>query len=356
MCVDAVYYTACWEKSQGEKMHAIIGSGRAAINHAYGMKENEEPILVCCDLSIEKAKAFAEKHGIPNYTDNYLEVLENSEITSVSVCTDHASHAKLTLEALEHNKHVIVEKPIALSLDDAQKMIDLAHKKSLVLAAVSQHRYDKLVREIKQLMDKKVFGEITMVNGFLQCSKDIPYYKESGWRGQLSKEGGSTLINQSIHTLDLIVHFLGVPTEIITKKENLKFKDVIETEDTLVSLFKFSNGAIGTFASTNTSVLTWKSWVEIVGTKGSIGFTTGFPVRLTTFKIDSPEADKIKEKLELIEAEREVLPPSQSYYGVSHKYQIKDFLKAIKTGDKLEMLPDEAKKTLGVVLRMYKGE
>ena len=138
-------------------MHAIIGSGRAAINHVYGIKENQEQILFCCDLSIEKAKSFAEKYGIPNYTDNYREVLQNPEVTSVSICTDHASHAKLTLEALEHNKHVIVEKPIALSLDDAQKMIDLAHEKSLVLAAVSQHRYDKLVREIKQLIDKNEF-------------------------------------------------------------------------------------------------------------------------------------------------------------------------------------------------------
>lgn len=337
-------------------MHAIIGTGRAAINHVYGIRENNHKIAICCDLSLKKAKQFSEKYQIPNYTTNLNDILNDPNIISVSICTDHASHAALAIEAMQHKKHVIVEKPIALSLTDAQSMLDTAEKEKVVLCAVSQHRYDKLVQAIKKLMDQKIFGEISMVNGFLQCSKDISYYKDSGWRGQIAKEGGSTLINQSIHTLDLIVHFLGVPTQIITKKENFKFKGIIETEDTLVSLMCFQNGSIGTFASTNTSTLTWKSWVEIVGTKGSIGFTTGFPVRLTTFKLDDPKEEEIKEELEKIEQEREVLPPSQSYYGVSHKYQIKDFLNAIENGTKLAMPPKEAMQTLSVVLNMYKGE
>lgn len=336
-------------------MHAIIGCGRVAINHVYAFNCWKKKIKICCDIDVMKAEKFATKYNIKHYTNNINEILEDDEIDTVSICTDHGSHYNLTMQALKHKKNVIVEKPIALKVEDAMEMVDFAKKNGLILMAISQHRYDKLINEINLLLNKDLFGNIAVINAFLQCSKDDEYYLGSGWRGTMVKEGGSSLINQAIHTLDLLIYFFDRPKCLFTKKKTIKFTNKIETEDTLVSLLEFKNGAIGAFTTTNCSIINWKSYIEIVGTNGSISFTTGHPIKLINFKLNVENEAEIKTKLQKIQDEIEPLPPSQSYYGISHKYQILDFLNAVYNNKRLRMLPEAAVKTLATVLDIYQG-
>lgn len=334
-------------------MHAIIGSGRAAINHVDAFNFNKRKIKYCCDIDENKLNCFAEKYNINYKTIDYIDILKDPDIRSVSICTDHASHAKIAIEALNNGKHVIVEKPMALSIADGRNMLNTAKNNNKILTVISQHRFDKLIIEIQKLIKNGIFGEVTLITGFLECFKDEEYYKDSSWRGILKKEGGSSLINQCIHTLDLIVSIMGVPIEVQTQKTNLKFKGIIETEDTLVSTMKFNNGALGTISTTNTSVETWRSEINVVGTKGSISFSTGFPIKISNFILDSEETKKIRKYLSDIENEKEVLPPTASYYGISHRYQIKNFLETIESSANLVVNPEESLKTLETILKIY---
>lgn len=334
--------------------HAIIGCGRVAPNHVYGVTIAGETILACCDIDKQALDAFAKKYTIPRKYSDYRDLLADKEIDTVSVCTDHGSHAEIAIAALNAGKHVIVEKPMALSVADGKAMLVARDKAQRVLAVVSQHRYDPLVRKVIELLHDDVFGKITMISGLLNSYKDIGYYKDSFWRGTLDKEGGSTLINQAIHTLDIMVLIMGMPIIVKTKMANLKFKNVIETEDTLVSLMQFKNGALGTLSSTNTSVKFWDSKIEITGLKGNITFKTGFPFYVSDLELEDKEkAKRMIGIFEKIASQKEDLPPTQDYYGISHRYQLKNFLEASKHRAQLEMPPEEALKTLETVLQIY---
>lgn len=336
--------------------HAIIGCGRVAPNHVYGVKSYGEKVEMCCDVDKKKCEEFAKEYDIPTITTDYHEILVNKDITSVSICTDHASHAKLAIDALTAGKHVIVEKPMALSVDDANSMLLASKKYQRILMVISQHRYDLIAKKIKELLDLKIFGTIGLVNGSLNCFKDLEYYQDSYWRGKIAKEGGSTLINQAIHTLDLMVWMIGEPINIRSIQNNIKFKNITETEDTIVSSFKFPNEALGTLSSTNTSIKFWESKIEIIGTNGSITFRTGFPFEVIDFCLaDKKQESVLKAEFTSIEHKHEDLPPTQDYYGISHKYQISNFLDTLKGVAKLEMEPSEALKTLKVVLEIYRS-
>lgn len=340
----------------GKYTHAIIGCGRVAPNHVVGIRSAKHDILICCDLDENKARQFAKTHNIKNITTDYKDILQNPAIQSVSICTDHASHAQIAIDTLNHGKNVIVEKPIALSLKDGQKMIDTSLKNKRILSVISQHRYNPVMKKILTYIRDGVFGDITMISGSLNSYKDKEYYTESNWRGKLSKEGGSTLINQAIHTLDLMVWIMDKPDLIKSKMATLKFKNIIETEDTIVSLFEFKNGALGSLSSTNTSVRFWDSKIELIGTKGLISFKTGFPFVVTDLELDDKKLqNKIKNELDKIASKKEDPPPTLDYFGISHKYQIKNFIDTIEGKSKLEMEPSEALRTLEAVLGIYKN-
>lgn len=338
--------------------HAIIGCGSVAPNHAYGIKfADPEVILVCCDKDEQKAQEFAKKFNISEVYLNYQDLLLDKEVESVSVCTDHGSHAQITIDALNAKKHVIVEKPMALSLSDADAMIEASRISKHVLAVISQHRYTPEVRYIIDLINNDVFGEIVTICGTLNSHKDASYYRDSYWRGTLKGEGGSTLINQAIHTLDLIISIMDTPINVFAKEANLKFGDITETEDTIAGVFQFKNGALGTILSTNASLKFWESKIEIVASKGNITFTTGFPLKVTDLYMDdSAKMREIKARLAEYEAQTASdIPPTQDYYGVSHKYQLKNFINATRGQEDLLMPPKEARKTLSVVLRVYES-
>lgn len=335
--------------------HAIIGCGRIAPNHIFGCQSNNAEVSVCCDIDEQKAKDFAAKYNIQKYTTDYREILNDDGIKSVSICTDHGSHARLTIESLRAGKNVIVEKPLALSIEDGRQMIEESEKAEKALCVISQHRYNKMISRIRDFVKQGTLGQITLINATLNCSKNVDYYAKSAWRGTLDKEGGSTLINQAIHTLDLVVWMHGQPNTVYSLSSNLKFKEIIETEDTLAAIMKFDDDSLGVLSSTNASVDEWDSKIEIIGTLGTITFSTGFPSRILKFDyIDDALGESLRNDLQQYAESPDDVPSTMSYYGTTHRDQMNDFFNVIDgKKDKLEMAPDEALKTLEVALRLY---
>jgi len=337
--------------------HAIIGCGHIAPSHVYGCQKNDVNIFSCFDIDIDKAKKFAESHNISLVANSYEEILNNKTIDSVSICTPHNTHAQLAIKALNAGKNVVVEKPMALNVSDGKSMIETAQKNNKVLSVISQHRYNGVIMEIKKSLDNGVFGSITMVNATLNCQKNTEYYTDSDWRGTLEQEGGSSLINQAIHSLDLVLWVKGAPEEVKSYYSTLKFKDVIETEDTLVSIMKFFDNSLGVFSTTNTSVDIWDSKIEFVGTKGTISFSADYPVKILHLIHEDPAvATKLLALYESFADKFSEAPPV-SYYGTKHREQMGDIFSVI-LGETKELFikPEEALRTLSVVEKIYNYE
>jgi predicted dehydrogenase len=336
-----------------EVVHAIIGCGRVAPNHVDGFESSPGARLKwACDRDPALLAAFAREHGIARATPDYREVLADPEVMSVSVAVDHAQHAAIAREALAAGKHVLVEKPQALGYEEALGVAGLARERGLILAVVSQHRYDPLLVEVKRLLDGGALGRLVSVWATLQCRREPEYYSESYWRGRWAGEGGSALINQGYHYVDLMCWLGGEVSGVSAAMTTLKLADVIETEDTLSAILRYESGALGTFSVTNASDVFWRSRIDLVGTAGSLRFDIDHPDTLH-FQHLPPAAEKeLREFLE-----RDVTahqpPPGKDYYGISHRFQIREFVEAVGGGGRVGVDGFEALRTLRVVLDIY---
>ena len=185
--------------------HAIIGCGRVSHNHLYACsKLKNVDVVHFCDVDLNKAKELSSKVPLAFCCSDYTEIISNPRIDSVSVCTDHGSHYDIAIKCIQNDKHVIIEKPVCIRDEDARELeiISKMHP-NVTISVVSQHRYDPLVNAVYNIIQSASIGKVTAISGFVQCSKKEEYY--NGWRGKLSTEGGSALINQGIHTLDLMI-------------------------------------------------------------------------------------------------------------------------------------------------------
>lgn len=333
--------------------HAIIGCGRVAQNHVNAANQNGMKIKFCCDLDLEKARAFAQKNKIEKYSDNYLDILADDTIDSVSICTDHKSHTEIA-EKLVNKKHLIIEKPFSVNEEKAQDFVKKMDG-SKIVSVIAQHRFDKVVNFIKQLLQDNALGEVTLFNANLNCYRDLGYYADSYWRGTLDKEGGSTIINQSFHIVDTLVYLFGIPKEIKTYKNNFTFKNVIDTEDTCVSILNYDN-FLGTLSSTNTSITDWATDIKIIGTKGNVSFNIDFPEEIIEINLADDLKEKYSRDLEEIKINyQKNLSEPANYYGLSHIAQFENVKNVVLNKEHLKVSVSEALDTQRVIDMIYKG-
>lgn len=329
--------------------HGIIGCGRVAKNHVHACQKLRNVSLThFCDLDLGKAKSASSYLDNPVLLNDYQDLID-SEIHSVSICTDHGSHFEIAKACIHNKKHVLIEKPICISDKQAIELLEIInHQNGVICSVVSQHRYDPLVNQIYKLSQNGVFGKIVTASGFVQCSKTGEYY--SGWRGKMETEGGSALINQGIHTLDILIWMCGEIQKVKAISDNLKFEEN-ETEDTIGAICQFASGSLGTLICTTASSVEWESYVDIVGTAGSIRFTTDFPNKILNIEVQGN--DEAVKRLHRIEAERVAPPVGQHYYGISHDKQLENFFNAILGKEDLKVSVEDGIRTLRGVNMIY---
>lgn len=337
--------------THGIVRHGIVGCGRVAPNHVIGANLSAiSEVAWACDRDPAVLAEFARQHGIARQTTDYHEMLADPELTSVSIVVDHAQHAMIARAALLAGKHVLVEKPLALSVKEARDLVDLAEKRGLLLATVSQHRFDPLFIEIAKLLSEGALGGLVAIWVTLVCGREPAYYSDSYWRGTWAREGGSLLINQAYHCVDLMVALGGRPRVLGCETRILKLGDVLETEDVATATFLFPNGALGTLACTSATPEFWRSRLDVIGTKGSITFDIDHPNRLHGHCLPA-EVDSSR-MIAASNLQVEV-PPGVDYYGVSHNRQIADFLEAIRDKRSLKTPARAGLTTLEVILDAY---
>ena len=211
----------------------LVGCGGIAAVHGSVLTSGiDTEFVAAADIKPEKAQTYAENFHTKPYPS--LESMLDAEKPDVlHICTPHYLHVPMTIYALERNINVFMEKPPAISFDQLEELKKAAAKSEAQLGFCYQNRYNASIRAAKDLIDSGKAGKVLGARAFVTWCRGAAYYTESGWRGSLKTEGGGVLINQSVHTQDLLCFLLGDPTTVDATMTNHHLKDVIEVEDTL---------------------------------------------------------------------------------------------------------------------------
>lgn len=251
---------------------ALVGCGRIAKKHATHLAEGNikgARLAAVCDLVPDRAKQFGEKYNVPWYTSPH-EMLEKEKdhIDVVNILTPSGDHAKHTIELAPYGKHLVVEKPMALTLSDADAMIKKCDEEGVRLFVVKQNRYNLPVKKLKEALDKGRFGKLVLGTVRVRWCRDQEYYNQDKWRGTWEHDGG-VFANQAIHHIDLLTWIMG-EVESVVAKASTRLVD-IEAEDTGVVLLKFKNGALGVIeATTATRPDDLEGSLSVLGEKGTV--------------------------------------------------------------------------------------
>lgn len=246
----------------------IIGTGLIAEFHARALSEIEGAELeACMDVNAERAAVFGSKYQCTSY-NSVEQFLQHPGLEIVTVCTPSGLHRDMAVAAAQAGKHVIVEKPLEISTERCQQIIDVCQKNKVILSGIFPSRFFSAASMVKKALDMGRFGKLTMGTASVKWWREQSYYRTGGWKGTRSLDGGGALINQSIHAIDLLLWYMGEAEEVYAYLDTRAHAD-IEVEDNAVVAVRFKNGAIGTIHG-STSV--WPGFLkrlEISGTSGS---------------------------------------------------------------------------------------
>lgn len=272
----------------------IIGCGRIAQRHAEHIHNTEGCELVAtCDIVSEKSSELGAKYNAKSY-DNILEFLSNAEIDVVSICSPNGLHAEHSIASLLAGKHVLCEKPMAISAYDCGEMIKAAEKTNKRLFVIKQNRYNPPVKAVKKLIDENKLGKISNVQLSCFWNRNENYYANS-WKGTRELDGG-TLFTQFSHFVDLLYYLIGDVKEVKAFGGNFQHQNTIEFEDTGVVIMKFYNGAIGTINYTvNSYQKNMEGSLTIFGDKGTVKIGGQYLNELEYHKIEGIEITNLEE-------------------------------------------------------------
>ena len=334
---------------------AVIGCGAIAPAHVecYLAIPGAE-LLGICDPQEDRMESIRSRYpenGLRCYTD-YRELLEDADVDAVSVCTDHASHEEVVLAALAAGKHVICEKALTIDTGGLQRMVAASREAGRVAAGIFQHRFDSIYRALREIVQNGSLGKLLTISVQHNCYRSEEYYTADAWRGTWAGEGGSLLINQSIHFLDVVQWVMGGVQSVQAMTANQAHQGIIETEDCAAVSLAFPDGSLGTVTATSASHHTWENAFQVVGTDGELQLRNG---RLQAcFHKDEAAAAAIRDHLISLR-EEEGVEGAKVYYGPGHLMQLTDFVEAIREGRRPYVTLEDASHAVQLVLAIYES-
>ncbi len=325
----------------------IIGIGNVSAIHARCIHQIEGcQLIAVCSRSEVKAKQAANEHNVPYYT-NFVDLIKRDDIDVVSICTPSGMHLEPALAAARAGKHVIVEKPIEITLERADQMIDSCQRGNVKLAVIFQHRFDEAAQKLKMAVEQGQFGKLILGDAYVKWHRTQEYYDKGGWRGTLQWDGGGALINQSIHTIDLLQWIMG-PVKSVYGKIGT-FTHRIEGEDLGLAILTFENGAMGVIEGSTSIYPGFPERLEIHGEQGSVILEGG---KIKSWDIQGENSSK--QVFETTLKKSGAADPMA--IGVAgHLAQYLDFVNAIRENREPLVNGIEGRKALEIVLAIYKS-
>lgn len=327
---------------------ALVGCGRIAVRHAEllaGGHVNGATLAAVCDIVEERATTLGTKHGVPFYTDMH-QMLASTSADAVAVLTESGNHAAHTIALAAHGKHIIVEKPMALTLDDADAMIRACDAAGVKLFVVKQNRFNVPVVKLREALAKGRLGRLTMGTVRIRWCRRQDYYAQASWRGTWALDGG-VLTNQASHHVDLLEWMMG-EVDSVQAMSATTLAD-IEAEDTAVAILRFRNGALGVIEATTAARPTdIEGSLSILGSGGSV-VIGGFAVnKLETWAFEEPEPEDTT-----VMEQFSVNPPS--VYGFGHQAYYEHVVACITNGSPALVDGLEGRRSLELITAIYES-
>ncbi len=330
--------------------YALIGCGRISPNHIEAAKNNNLNFVAMCDILPKTMEEKSDKFGLGDvrkYAD-YKEMLENETPELVAIATESGKHAQIALDCISAGCHVIIEKPIALSIADANAIIAAGKEKGVVVCANHQNRFNKSVQYMRKALEEGRFGRLSHGAAHVRWNRGKDYYKQAPWRGTWAQDGGC-LMNQCIHNIDLLRWMMGDDiVEVMAYTDQIEHP-YLEAEDLGMALVKFKNGSYGLIeGTTNVFPKNLEETLYIFGEKATAkaAGTSDNIIEEWVFAdgLDNPEE---------VKSEFSENPPN--IYGFGHTPLYADVIEAIQTGRKPLVDGEAGKRALELVLAIYKS-
>lgn len=331
--------------------YALIGCGRISINHFVAAQKNNLDIVGLCDIVPEKIDELlskSEDNSAYNKFIDYSELLCAEKPELVAIATESGNHAQIALDCIEAGCHVIIEKPIALSLKDADEIIRAGERNNVAVCTCHQNRFNKAIQLMKKAIDEGRMGKLLHGAAHIRWNRNQSYYTQAPWRGTWEQDGGA-LMNQCIHNIDLIRWMMGDEIDEVFAYTDKLNHEYIDAEDLGIAVIKFSNGSYGLIeGTTNVFPSNLEETLYVFGQTGTMK-AGGKSVNL----IEEWNFTDGVDVSDVVKAESEEHPPN--VYGFGHSKLYADVLNSIKT--KREPLVDghAGRRALELVLAIYKS-
>jgi UDP-N-acetyl-2-amino-2-deoxyglucuronate dehydrogenase len=302
-------------------------------------------LVAVTDVAAGAAAAFAAAHGCPAEPDLGA-LLARSDVDVVCVCVPSGLHAQIGIQAAKAGKHLVVEKPIEVSLEAADRLIDAARAAGVTLTVISQHRFDPGLVELKRLLDAGALGRLVLGEASTKWYRTQAYYDSAAWRGTYAMDGGS-LMNQGVHYVDLLRWCMGPPAEVTAVCSTQAHQ--IEVEDTALAIVRFASGAVGTILSSTAARPGFPQRLEITGTEGTVIVEDGQIVRRALAAGPGPGGQAAPD------AGLSAAADPAAVDVASHAAQLADLLDAVDTGREPAVTGESGRAALEIILAVYES-
>lgn len=332
--------------------YALIGCGRISPNHIVAAQHNNLDIVAICDITARNMKDKMIKFRLPESVkcyEDYKDMLRNEKPELVAIATESGKHAQIAIDCMTiGHANVIIEKPIALSLEDADRIIETAEREKLKVCACHQNRFNRSIQKIREAVEMERFGKLLYGTAHIRWARDYEYYSRAKWRGTWAQDGGA-LMNQCIHNIDLLRWMMGDEIDSVVGMTDRLKHDYIEAEDLGIALVHFRNGAYGIIeGTTDVYPRNLEETLYIFGEKGTIkaGGTSVNIIEEWNFSdmLDDPE-----------EVKRQYHENPPNVYGYGHTPLYADMINAIRENRKPYVDGNAGKRALELVLAIYKS-
>ena len=334
--------------------YALIGCGRISPNHIAAAMSNGLTICAVCDVLEENMDKLLEmvpeedRKTIKKYTGYKQMLAENPTLDLIAIATESGKHASIALDCIRAGCNVIIEKPIALSLDDADAIIDAAEKKGVKVCACHQNRFNKSIQKIRGAVDSGRFGTMMHGTAHIRWNRGPDYYTQAPWRGTWEQDGGA-LMNQCIHNIDLLCWMMGDMVEEVVGMTDRLCHDYIEAEDVGIALIRFSGGAYGIVeGTTNIYPSNLEETLYLFGQTGTVkaGGKSVNIIEEWLFADGLDNADEVKSTYH---------ENPSNVYGFGHTPLYADVIEAVETGRPVYVDAKAGRRALELVLAIYKS-
>jgi UDP-N-acetyl-2-amino-2-deoxyglucuronate dehydrogenase len=320
---------------------AVIGCGDASVVHFDAVESLLGVLLVgVCDTDPKRLATAVTTRDVPGYGD-HLTLLEEVRPDVVHICTPHNQHAGVAVDCLERGVHVILEKPLAHTLEEGRRLVEAAERGSVKIAVCLQNRYNPPVQAMHRLLSSGELGRVHGCAATVLWHRDADYYLHRPWRGSWDGSGGGLLMNQAIHTVDLLQWLVGDVTAVSGQVASRVLGDVVEVEDTAEFVLEHQGGARSVFYATLANVINAPVSLDIVTEAATLNLRGDLTVTYSDGRIE-------------IVPERRAPTGGRAYWGASHELLIHDFYHRLDDDAPFWISPREAEKSLRIIKDIYR--